>query len=103
MSYSSISSPEALLSSCPTGHAGLREAARRIGSPLQLLHTLRYMTTEYIDSITAAKDRTYEEMRRAGGEDNSTPTNHDDEDAHEDAVPLGDKVSLGIPYDLQES
>uniref|UniRef100_A0A7S4SUP1 Inositol hexakisphosphate and diphosphoinositol-pentakisphosphate kinase n=1 Tax=Alexandrium monilatum TaxID=311494 RepID=A0A7S4SUP1_9DINO len=114
LDYADMSSPESLPDSCPTDHSGLREAVRRIGSPLQLLHTIRCLALEYVDSITAQKEKTYEEMRghsreaglcsEAGG---GPPDEEHDDEAHDDAVPLGNQVPLGpgpmIPFDLKDS
>lgn len=88
----------------PTDHGGLREAARRIGSPMKLMHSIRRLMAQYIESLTAAKERTTEEMRAhepgAGAEGG-------DEDAHDDAVRLGHQLPLGpgppIPEDLKDT
>ncbi|CAE8642041.1 unnamed protein product, partial [Polarella glacialis] len=104
MSYDEMSSARIIKESCPTPHSGLREAAKRIGSPLQLLHTIKYLAWEYIESISAAKDRTWEQMRS-----HATISPQDlHDDAHEDAVPLSDLSRQGvpdpmIPFDLKDS
>jgi len=97
--YKDMSSPEVIMSSCPTEHSGLRDAAHRIGSPLRLLHTLRKMMAEYVESIAVAKDNAHAEMHlkddsgtasEIDGQDDQVMDNNDD-----DAVPLGQKVPLG--------
>lgn len=80
------------------------QAARRIGSPMKLMHSIRRLMAQYIESLTAAKERTTEEMRAhepgAGAEGG-------DEDAHDDAVRLGHQLPLGpgppIPEDLKDT
>lgn len=100
---------EVFEAACPTDHTGLREAAYRIGSPLQKLHTIRYDVLEYIQEIAASKDRTFQEMRRhqpgaklKEGSEEEDPH----EDCGDDAVPLGIQVPVGpgvqIPEDLTD-
>lgn len=94
MSYDDLSSPEVLPRSCPTSHPGLRHAAQRIRSPLQLLHTIKYLAIEYIDCIAAAKDKAFDLM-------NSDP-NSELRDLHEchandDAVSLGTLAGQAVP------
>jgi len=109
LSYQDMS--EIFDQSCPTGHQGLREAAYRIGSPLQKLHTIRYDALEYIQEIAAAKDRTFAEMSQHNSSD-AEATKADDsdqaasyEDCGDDAVPLGVPVGPGvqIPEDLTDA
>eukprot|EP00928_Gymnodinium_smaydae_P001828 TRINITY_DN10654_c1_g5_i1.p1 TRINITY_DN10654_c1_g5~~TRINITY_DN10654_c1_g5_i1.p1 ORF type:complete len:1248 (-),score=231.10 TRINITY_DN10654_c1_g5_i1:50-3595(-) len=111
MNDTDMSSPEVLMASCPTSHAGLREAARRIGSPLRLLQSIRSLAQEYIDSICAAKEEAFAQMQRQAELGGATHTAADDEDfhedAHDDAVPFGEQVKLAsepwIPFDLHDS
>jgi len=107
MSYADMSSAEIMPLSCPTEHAGLRDAATRIGSPLGLLHQIKSMAWIYIESIAAAKERAYHvlEDERPGG--NGYSLQHSDEDqAQEDVVPLARSVShnpvVMIPLDLKD-
>lgn len=117
LSYEDMSSPDVLPNSCPTEHSGLREAVKRIGSPLQLLHTIRCLAMEYLESITAQKEKTYEEMKRhsapseleaaAMNDPHVDEQDEEEQEAHEDAVPLGHSVPLGpgpmIPFDLKDN
>lgn len=107
LSYANLASSDVMQAACPTEHQGLKEAARRIGSPLQLLHTIRYLSMEYIDSIAEAKDLTYQEMKRHSAIDETPQDEHEQEDCQDDAVPLGKEVPAGpgvqIPEDLKDT
>jgi len=105
MSYDDLGSNAVIDRSCPTAHSGLREAAKKIGSPLQLLHTIKYLAWEYIESISAAKERTFEEMK---GHHGVSAQDLQQDDATDDAVPLGDIGRQGvpdpmIPFDMKDS
>jgi len=110
LSDEDMSTPENLRRSCPTTHTGLIQAAERIKQPLPLLHTIRKMVLEYVDSISKQKDRTFEDMRSHSVEAELSDAElhaEANDDAHEDAVPLGNQVPLGpgpmIPFDLKDS
>jgi len=102
LSHNNLANDE---SASPTDHVGLKEAANRIGSPLRLLNETRLLIAEYIESLTAAKERIAEEMR--AHEVQSVAGEGGDEDDHDDAVRLGHQVFLGpgpqIPEDLKDS
>lgn len=100
-----LASEEILGRACPSVHKFMKEAASRIGSPLEKLHKIRRLVAEYIDSIAAAKQRTYEEHVQHNNED--IGGSHDDnEDCRDDAVPLGVQVPQGpcvqIPDDMKD-
>lgn len=65
--YAELNSPDVVGKSCPTPHKGLREATNLIGSPLQLLHTVRALAFEYIDGIASSKQRYYEAIKLHSG------------------------------------
>jgi len=109
LSKTEMNSAEAMMLSCPTSHSGIREAAKRIGRPLLLLHKITALTLKYVDSLSAAKDRAFAEMQlHSDDSDDATADGQDDQDeANEDAVPLGKKVPFGpgpdIPFDLKNT
>eukprot|EP00930_Biecheleria_cincta_P036730 TRINITY_DN25170_c0_g4_i1.p1 TRINITY_DN25170_c0_g4~~TRINITY_DN25170_c0_g4_i1.p1 ORF type:complete len:1242 (-),score=201.72 TRINITY_DN25170_c0_g4_i1:135-3860(-) len=84
LSYTDMSSKSVLERACPTGHEGLREASRRIESPLQLLHTIKCLTLEYIESISTAKDKTFNHMKMVKGHGNVSLQDLQEEDADDD-------------------
>jgi hypothetical protein len=99
-------SPMILQGEPNTPHQGLKEAEKRIGNPINLLHNIRALASDYIASIAAAKEQTRHEIElHSADEDFSTLDI--DEALHEDAVPLGKNSKLGpgpsIPPDLKES
>eukprot|EP00927_Polykrikos_kofoidii_P065296 TRINITY_DN61072_c0_g1_i1.p1 TRINITY_DN61072_c0_g1~~TRINITY_DN61072_c0_g1_i1.p1 ORF type:complete len:1327 (+),score=249.05 TRINITY_DN61072_c0_g1_i1:183-3983(+) len=156
MSYNDLSSDEVLAKACPTEHRCLKEAARRILSPLKLLHKVRRLADEYVESIASDKEVAYEAMRRhnqesseagrassnlgtseaatgdgsgnvataaaSGGYPGSSQREsasdglqeggghegaEEDDEGHEEAVPLGKAVPQGpgpaIPFDLKDT
>merc|ERR1719265_2182979 len=62
-SLKDMSSEEIIEHACPTEHVGLRDAARRIGSPWNLLHQIKNLIKAYIDAIESARDRAQAECQ----------------------------------------
>lgn len=82
-----LCSPEILEQACPTDHSGLREAARRIGSPLQLLHKLKNHAMKYVDSIVFSIAQLTDEMR------GSSPCDEEDETISYQTIALSRKTA----------
>lgn len=104
LSYAGMNSKDVLERACPTRHSGLRQAAERIESPLQLLHTIKSLASEYIESISAAKDKTFNQIKLVKGPGSVSPQDLQEEDANDDLSFVNRQRAPDpmIPFDLKD-
>jgi len=105
-SEKSLNDPDVLPQSCPTSHSGLKEAARRIGSPLRLMHRLKELVLQYIQNMNDSINELGEEMRLRGDDADEADAGDAWEERAGPLFPCSGMVPRGpgpqVPHDLKD-